>query len=370
MASRKPFDPSRVPQAPVSESVPGEWDERSIEVDLDVVHQRSVDRVPADLRKLSGERSLADLWPHQREATVEYAKDIILFDPMGFDLGAMLTQRGFAFRVASSGVDVMGLIAARPTGAVLCGPSEDAERRRLLTAAVKVRFPDIPVIYASTHAKNPDAVAGAKREGALDVIPIPLPSGDLFDAFLLPFVQKSVPQKAAHPSTVSNASSSVATDFDDASLPNTVSIVNAQTSEGISLDSFDDFEDAKTDAMDVEVLQEIKRDGAEHEASVVRPKEQIDGRGRWSFPPGAAVHPPVHPAPGAPAAGDASEKESDSLVAAASALGPFLWGLDDALAWTEQKAREGHHDAVTHARTLSSIRQILKAMAKNEERSR
>lgn len=365
MASRKPFDPSRVPHSPVSESVPGEWDERSIEVDLDVVHQRSVERVPADLRKLSGERSLADLWPHQREAKVEHAKDIILFDPMDFALGSTLAERNFPFRVATSGVDVMGLIAARPTGAVLCGPSEDAERRRLLTAAVKVRFPDIPVIYASTHAKNPDAVAGAKREGALDVIPIPLPPGETFDAFLLPFVQKVAPPAAAHPATISNAPPSDATNFDDANLPNTVSFVNAQTSESISLDSFDDFEDAKTDAMDVEVLQEIKRDGAEHEASVVRPREQVDGRGRWSFPPGADVS----PRPSTPAQ-KATEKESDSLVAAASALGPFLWGLDDALAWTEQKAREGHHEAVTHARTLSSIRQILKAMAKNEERSR
>src|SRR6184192_955279 len=94
------------------------------------------------------------------ELDVDFAKDparepttdpgarpsIVVFEPAPIGLARALASMGYAVRAGGTGVDVMGLVSAQVPAVVVCAPSPDAERRRLLAAALRLRFPSIPVL--------------------------------------------------------------------------------------------------------------------------------------------------------------------------------------------------------------------------------
>ena len=166
-----------------TDPLPGSMGERSLELELDPARIRA----PVPSPSLSPEAALASLWPEDRQDLG--APDLVVFEPSTHGLSARIASLGYPVRVADSGVEVMSLVSQRPTGAVVCGPMRDGERRRLLTGALRVRFPQVPVIYVTTHAGTVEGVHGAIREGAQGVLPWPLPPDEKIHACLGGYVR-------------------------------------------------------------------------------------------------------------------------------------------------------------------------------------
>jgi CheY-like chemotaxis protein len=123
-----------------------------------------------------------DLWP---DSEVERSDLVVFESESGGEIADRLLQLDYTVRMAATGVDVMVLVAERPTAGVVVGPTSDGEQRRLLCAAIRTRFPGVPVVYVSAHADIADGVDGALREGAQAVLAWPLPNAravvDLLD---------------------------------------------------------------------------------------------------------------------------------------------------------------------------------------------
>jgi hypothetical protein len=152
-----------------TEAVPGTRSERSLELDVDL--------------------SLGD--PSSPDDTQSLARPcLVVFEPSPVGLAEALGALGYEVEIGATGVEVMGLVASRRPAAVLCAPAPDAERRRLLTAALRMRFPNVPTLYVSTHAVQAVAVEGALREGARAVLPWPLPAAAEVLHLLEPFVRR------------------------------------------------------------------------------------------------------------------------------------------------------------------------------------
>lgn len=104
----------------LEESAIGGFDETSFELDI------HFDELPPTY---SGETMLSrvdEIWP-TAGARAPLGPDLVVYDPMGFQIATGLTQMRYPLRVALSAVDVMEMVAAKPTAAVLCGPAADAE---------------------------------------------------------------------------------------------------------------------------------------------------------------------------------------------------------------------------------------------------
>ena len=98
---------------------------------------------------------------------------LIVMEERLVGLADALAKLGFLVRPAATGVETMSLVAERAPNAVIAGPG-DPERRRVLTGALRLRFPQVPVILVLQ--KVDDAVVdAARREGAHAVLTWPLP---------------------------------------------------------------------------------------------------------------------------------------------------------------------------------------------------
>ncbi|MDP2344472.1 MAG: hypothetical protein Q8O67_26185 [Deltaproteobacteria bacterium] len=99
---------------------------------------------------------------------------LIVMEERPVGLADALAKMGFLVRPAQTGVETMSLVAERAPNAVIAGPG-DPERRRVLTGALRLRFPHVAVVLVLQ--KVDDAVVdAARREGAHAVLTWPLPA--------------------------------------------------------------------------------------------------------------------------------------------------------------------------------------------------
>lgn len=292
-------DTQAVPAASFDdEAMPGSFDESSLEIDLELV--------------LEDGKEIAR---RNRAATDPAAGgDVVVFEPTAIGLAAALTRIGYHVRAAKTGVDAMGLVAERTPALLVCGPAQDAERRRLLAAALKLRFPNVPIAYVSSHAGTEDGVAGAQREGAQVVLPWPLPSPFHVARVLAPYVPApgALPEPAA---------------------PRAISMEGPAAADA-------GFDEART---------AVRPQKAQLPRADVVPKK-----------PGAA--PPTEPIPPTVAETSPSAatevRRRGEIGELLNAVSPFLWGLQDAAGYVDELAAQDPR-ALAHAKTLRLLAKLL-----------
>ena len=103
--------------------------------------------------------------------------DIVVLEERPMGLALAFSQLGFAVRPAVTGVEAMSLVAARAPNAVVAGPG-DPERRRVLTGALGLRYPHVPVVMVLLKV-NRAVVEAVRREGGHAVLGWPLPPAAL-----------------------------------------------------------------------------------------------------------------------------------------------------------------------------------------------
>ncbi len=371
-----------------TESVLGDFDEKSFELDVEI---EALDNTEAWTSPKSGV-GLSDLWPDVKSPT-SVRPDLVLFDPMGFELFPAFRRFGYGVRIANSGVEVMHQISAQPTGAVLCGPAEDAERRRLLTAAIRMRFPNVPVVYVSTHGRDPRAIQGAKAEGASLVLPLPLPDrAEVWSAlqpYCAPHIVDDDRTQALNPqelSAINRMPEATATASQVAPPP--VSTVGAAHTANESLSETSESEPI-TKAISPRSLGKSPFGGFSEET----PRSGFDldlpsdvlGEIAAEFDEGGArtekakpALPPLLDLDEPEPVTDPRTKRTPSQISQEGrgeiaellrAISPFLWGLEDAGRWADGKAADGDMTAMTHARTLKLVTKLLTQLKeKIEER--
>ena len=98
---------------------------------------------------------------------------VVVLEERQVGLGDALAKMGFLVRPAVTGVETMSMCAEHAPLAVVVGPG-DAERRRVLTGALRLRFTGIAVVYV---LPAPDAALreAALADGVHAVLPWPLP---------------------------------------------------------------------------------------------------------------------------------------------------------------------------------------------------
>ncbi|HEY4221930.1 MAG TPA: hypothetical protein VGO62_11315, partial [Myxococcota bacterium] len=155
--------------------MPDSWDERT-------------EAIPGSKADKSFELELDFAIDDALPGLAQRRPSLVVFEPAPLGLAGALSALGYAVEQGGSGVEVMTMVAARIPAAVICAPSPDAERRRLLAAALRLRFPTVPILYVSTHAAQQEAVLGAVREGARAVIAWPLPTPSEVSRVLAPYL--------------------------------------------------------------------------------------------------------------------------------------------------------------------------------------
>lgn len=298
-----------------TEPLPGDFDERSIGVDLARVE------APKTNATLSPEAALASLWPAERRD--DGAPDLVVFEPSTRGLKERIAALGYRVRVAASGVDVMSLVAARPTAAVLCGPMQDGERRRLLTAALRVRFPQVPVVYVTTHAGTSEGVHGAIREGAQAVMQWPLPADEQIHACLGGYLRRGAAPSPAQPEA--------------ARAPQAVELPPTQVFEREA----------------VVAARQGALPSPPPTLALDPPPRDLE-RGEWELPPTERS--------GAQAPAQAKPDPRTEIRALLSAIAPFVWSLHDAADWAETQAKLGDPQAASHVQSLRALGNILEQL--------
>lgn len=327
---------------------------------------------------------------------------LIVFEPAHIGLAAALERVGYSVASGATGVDVMALVAAGAPGAVLCAPSPDAERRRLLAAALRLRFPHVPVIYVSTHARHEEAVLGAVREGARAVIPWPLPAAVDVERLLAPWVRQPgqstelvARAPAPLPAAAGPARAKGVQAFPlargeeriDPELPTAPLGVPSPYAPGSGAAGFT----LPETLIDVErpALPNRAAPIVELPADALRPLPVPLPVAPLRSPPATASPVPLassrseheHPGdefepltePGIPAplaAVQALAERRGEIGALLAAVSPFLWSLEDAARWADTLAAAGDATAAGHARTMHLLARILAQLqARIDERN-
>jgi len=336
-----------------TESALGEREGRSFDLDIDF---STLPPPTAPAIDLSPKSALHTLWPEQR---AEHRRaDLIVFDPLDYQVARELRALGYPTREVRSGVDVMTGISDHPTAAVVCGPAEDGEQRRLLTAAIRLRFPEIPIVYASTHGRNPAAVRGAIAEGAHIVLPIPLPSLAEIDPILGEYIR---PLEAPAPPTLAPdepPQETLALGREELQKlltpqggrptqvppqPHRVpTVVPAPIPLEVVADPMNDFE-AATELVEAPKLPVPPSPGPPQTARV--PNTNV----------------PTSTASGAIPTPEVSLRRGE-LGELLRAISPFLWGLDDAARYMDVRAAMGDVGAQGHQRTLKLLGNLLRQL--------
>lgn len=286
-----------------TEAIPGTKADKSFELDFDFA---------------AGDGGLAVSAEGEAEAERRGGLSVVVFEPSPFGLSSALEDMGLTVRVGHSGVEVMGLVANDAPGAVICAPAPDAERRRLLAAALRLRFPNMPIVYVSTHAAQEGAILGALREGARAVLAWPLPSPSEVARVLEPFL--------------ASARGDWQLDTRPTCRPPGASPV-----------------------------------GFDISATVVTVDEPLAPRRAPPRRPATAGHdfmadePSTQPnmRPAAMAVDEARAISRGEIGELLAAVSPFLWSLEDASRWAAALGASGDPAAANHARTLMLLAKIL-----------
>lgn len=319
-----------------TEAIPGTKDDKSFELDFDFS---------------DGSRELAAL---ERASETHLGRlSVVVFEPSPFGLSDALMRMGFRVRVGKTGVDVMSVVAVDPPGAVICAPAPDAERRRLLAAALRLRFPQVPIIYVSTHSAQEDAVLGALREGARAVLGWPLPSAAEVVRVLEPFLnppweaQLDTAPTPKPPLDLSDAARALDPREELHEAPTGIGVGSpARMGPGSS-------EDARFDVGATIVTGEGPRRVTLH----VKPKPTGPAFAEEAGPDDPTTQPNLRPA--AIAAAEALAQHRGELGDLLAAVSPFLWSLEDASRWAAERGAQGDVTAANHARTLMLLAKIL-----------
>jgi hypothetical protein len=354
-----------------TEQIPGVKKDRSIELDLDT------DLVRAPLAPM---------------AFLEEPR-LLVFEPAPLGVASAFAQLGYAVKTHATPVDVMDAVARDTPSLVVCAPSPEPERRRMLAAALRIRFPSVPIIYVSRYASQEDAVLGAIREGARAVVAWPLPSAADVKRVLAPYLQ---PAHAPPPPNVPqqrtpNIASSERTDGDVDTAPisretRRSALADAPTSpqkRKRDVQPASD-EDASFDELATAVVPQLvsvppkpPRASLPPRTTPNLPVEELpsDAMRPLPLPLPVPLPPSTHalianaPASEPPTAPSRRAQRPPHHRGAAQhrgeigelldALSPFWWSLDDASQYLRERSERGDVDATTHARTLQTVLKIL-----------
>jgi hypothetical protein len=139
------------------------------------------------------------------DVDLDDAKAVYVYDSSAELLTSQsLTDLGFAVKSARLGSELMAATQDGRVRGVIVGADADPELRELFMRAFHGRFPNIPVAYISRDAGSSTHVAALRAEGALVVIPWPLPPSHVLIPELntLFSTGPSTRLEAARPSTV------------------------------------------------------------------------------------------------------------------------------------------------------------------------
>lgn len=346
-----------------TEAIPGTKGDKSFELELDFVDGAA-------------------------ETAMMARPSVVVFEPTAIGLAESLVDMGFNVRMGTTGVDVMSVVAEDAPGAVLCAPAPDAERRRLLAAALRLRFPHIPIVYVSTHAGQEDAVLGALREGARAVLAWPLPPAADVLRVLGPYLQGNGPGNGA-PATasvrgaasqgatgpVARASSeetsafqrtprvplpqprTIAGDEDGPEVAATSKRPRRVVRAPASADIFEGAETVVTPSLPGHAAVSLVPQTDAFSASGKKlPAADVQMRS-----PGFADEPTTQPnmRPAAAAAQEAAREKRGEIGDLLAAVSPFLWSLEDASRWASELGQQGDPVALSHAKTLTLLAKIL-----------
>lgn len=98
---------------------------------------------------------------------------LVVMEEKAVGLADALARLGYLIRPATTGVEAMSLVANRAPHAVIAGPG-DAERRRVLVGALRLRFPHVPVVLVMPVVDEGSREM-ARRDGVHAVLSWPLP---------------------------------------------------------------------------------------------------------------------------------------------------------------------------------------------------
>jgi hypothetical protein len=313
-----------------TEAIPGSKDDKSFELDVDFSQGADRDDQPTSLL---------------------VRPSIVVFEPVSLGLATALEHMGFAVRTGATGVDVMALVSTTPPAAVLCAPSPDSERRRLLAAALRLRFPSIPVVYVSTHAGQEEAVLGAIREGARGVIAWPLPPAADVRRVLAPYVEAPPAAAGDDDEDLLVTPKVPIRRPPELVLPAPLAVDRPSTGRvplRAPASSEEQFEEAPTLVTDEPLRPAPVETGTRAPAPRL---VSSTGEGEPATSPG------LRPAP--IAALEALREKRGEIGSLLAAVSPFLWSLEDAARWADALAEAGDPSAKNHARTLKLLAKIL-----------
>jgi len=291
---------------------------------------------------------------------------VVVLEERPVGLADALARLGFLVRPAVTGVETMSMCGEHAPLAVVVGPG-DAERRRVLTGALRLRFPGIAVVYVLPSPGDAALRDGARGDGVHAVLPWPLPASAQVLAAIphrtepqplsgpLPSVTKVIPPTAALPvrsggvpelSADESATGSVPmrrpagiarqaspTQAPTSSPPLETTVPVARPVRKRPLLGLDELATLQVER----VALPVTREGAEQAAE-------------------EATSPTVRPAAqgsGAPLA---------ELAGLLRTSVPILWSLDDCARFLDDLAAHHVTGAETHARTVRQVARLLAQM--------
>ncbi len=328
--------------------------------------------------------------------------NLIVLEERSLGLADALARLGFLVRRTQTAVETLSLVADRPPNAVIVGPG-DVERRRVLTGALRLRFPTVAIVLVLQ--KVDDAVVDAARyEGAQAVWSWPLPQeSEIFAA--VPRSQSDDVSGAPlriQPSGLAARTVLIAPSAALPPLPSSLEQPALYSADGSAEGSMllsrpsaegrvrTDVTPARPPTLPAEFLTPLPTPAPPSspppDATKTVLKPRLDLSGSAARPPGIVRRPSTSPnddlatlnvarvnipqtregdetvetTPGKPAADvqDAITPRGE-IREVLRAVAPFLWGLDDCARYLEDLHAQDQAGAETHARTVRLVARLL-----------
>jgi CheY-like chemotaxis protein len=320
-----------------TEPIPGDFVQKPVELGVDLKEVGREWEAWSSGDAISRDRVVQHFWPTAKSGPTELP-DMVVFEPNTRGLVTRLHQLGYGIREAKEAVNVMTLVAERPTAAVVIGVSFDGERRRLLTGALKVRFPHVPIIYVTGHAATADGVRGALREGAQAVLAWPLPPVKQIDACLAGYAMPDKGKRAMRDNSNVPATWDSETELGLGPPPDTKPPVHKR-----------EFHEKITKKVPVLSLAESSAPKPVDLGPRTEPVDIVE-----TDPTGFEDH--------IETVAELRQELRDDLPILLRALKPFIWSVRNAATYLEEQAIDGDHRAVDHARSLKTVARILEQL--------
>ncbi len=260
---------------------------------------------------------------------------IIVMEERPIGLSDALEQMGFMVRSARTGVEAISMCSDAMPLAVVVGPG-DAERRRILTGALSVRFPELLVVHVRA-----DADANRSLSDGVRVLSWPLPSLSEVMA-VIPHRAEAVVANAPLPSITRVVPPTAAI------RPRSASDVPELTPATTSPPPEATLTAARPVSMPLPPMElPFLDDDTLQVAKVAMPMTSMSDERSTSpgMKPAADVQ-------------DALAPRGD-IADVLRAVAPFLWGLDDCSRFLDDLAQHHVPGADVHARTIRLVSRLL-----------